>query len=455
MRRLSVWLVLVLLGAVLAGCASRAARVQADLAPGEPAPVARACPNGLPEGTRCLSGTDAAGAQYLIAIPREWNQHLVLHVHGTPVLVGPRLSRTLDDLRRWAVLLRAGYAWAGSSFRQGGVAVLSAVEDTERLRRIFRKFVAQPQLTLLHGQSWGARVAARAAELFSATSNAGVPPYDALLLTSGALGSASQSEDFRLDLRVIYQHLCGNHPSAQDKPYPLWMGLPVDSGLTHEQLRARVNDCLGLQRPAAQRSAEQQTRVSTLVRVMGIPERAVLGHLEWATWHFQDIVLHRTRARNPFGNLGAQYRGCGDDAALNAQVVRYAADDEAVEWLNDDADTSGDIRIPVLSVHAVGDPMAFVELETSFRDTMAAAGRAQHLVQVFTDHSEHHYLADALYPALLQELAGWAQRGVKPSPESVRQACVATEARFGPGCRILPDYRSAPLSNRVPERRLR
>ena len=39
-------------------------------------------------------------------------------------------------------------------------------DDTERLRRIVLQHVAQPKRTILHGQSWGAMVATRAAEMF-------------------------------------------------------------------------------------------------------------------------------------------------------------------------------------------------------------------------------------------------------------------------------------------------
>ena len=55
----------------------------------------------------------------------------------------------------------------------------------------------------------------------------------------------------------------------------------------------------------------------------------------------------------------------------------------------------------MLTVHAIGDPVAFVELDSVFRDTMAAAGNAAHLVQTFTDEHEPSYLADPEYAALM------------------------------------------------------
>lgn len=434
----------------LGGCATPAA-VEAPAAawPAEAAPQAIACPRGLPEGARCLGGRDSAGAFYRIAIPTAWQGDLVLHAHGGPTLGEPKAERVDEDLQRWSVMLRAGYAWAGSSFRQGGVAVLSAAEDTERLRRLFVAHLGTPRYTVLHGQSWGAGVAARAAERYGHAAAGQPAPYDAVLLTSGVLGGGTRSYDFRLDLRVVYQALCHNHPRPEETAYPLWQGLPPASSLTRAELTRRLNECLALDKPAAQRSAEQQRKVETITRVIRIPERSIGSHLAWATWHFQDIAQHRVGgAGSPFGNLGAHYTGSADDEALNAEVLRYKADPVAVSRFGADADPTGRIDLPVLTVHAIDDPTAFVELDDEFARTMARAGRADRLVQTFTHDREHSYLSDAAYATLLQSLKAWAQHGKKPTPAGIAAACPALEARF-PGCRFEPAYRPAPLDSRI------
>jgi len=403
------------------------------------------CPEGLPTATRCLNGRDEAGAFYWIAVPAAWNGVLVLHAHGGPELGEPRADRTAKDLQRWAVMVRAGYAWAGSTYRQGGVEVRAAGEDTERLRGIFTNAVGKPKLTILHGQSWGASVAAKAAEAYPAS-------FDGVLLTSGVLGGGTRSYDFRLDLRVVYQALCGNHPLPTEAQYPLWQGLPPGAKLTHAELAHRVDDCTGLRSNPAQRSAEQQRKLDTLLAVVRIPERSLIRHLNWATWHFQDIVFKRLSGGNPFSNIGAVYAGSDDDAALNAKVRRYRADPEATARFAADSDPTGHIAIPVLTVHATDDPVAFVELDSTFRDTMAAAGNAAHLVQTFTDEREHSYLADPEYAALVQALLVWVADGIKPTPQDLAERCKALVPGFGPGCRFAPDYRPAALAQRVTPR---
>ena len=166
----------------------------------------------------------------------------------------------------------------------------------------------------------------------------------------------------------------------------------------------------------------------------------------------QSVIVHPPGGGNAFGNIGVRYSGSADDAALNAGVLRYAADAAAVARFGADTDPTGRIQLPVLSVHGIDDPIAFVELGTLFADHMARAGRAGNLVQTFTHDAEHSYLADPVYPALLAALLDWVERGDKPTPQAIAERCQAQQARFGPGCRFEPGYRPAPLSSRLPDR---
>ncbi|MFG5409434.1 hypothetical protein ABXN37_16695 [Piscinibacter sakaiensis] len=411
--------------------------------------AAAACPAAVPATARCLQGRDSAGAYYLIAVPQDWNGHLVLHAHGGPSLDAPTPERAVEDLTRWAIMVKAGYAWAGSTFRQGGVEVRAAAEDTERLRHIFRAHVAVPKRTVLHGQSWGAGVAAKGAELFTAAGNGGVAPYDAVLLTSGVLAGGTRSYDFRLDLRVVYQHLCGNHPRPTEAAYPLNLGLPAGATMTQADLNARTAECLGLDKPAAQRTPEQRARITTIEQVIRIPASSIQSHLNWGTFHFQDVTARRTGGASPFGNTGAVYSGSADDAALNAGVLRYRADPQAVARFGEDTDPGGRIPVPVLSTKWIADPTAFVELDAYFKGVMERAGSADRLVQTFTQNGTHSYISDPTYPTLVAALLRWVETGSKPTPAGIAADCLVQQARYGSGCSFVPDYQPAPLDSRV------
>ncbi|MDM0016349.1 hypothetical protein [Variovorax saccharolyticus] len=414
-------------------------------------PASSACPRGIPAGTRCYSGQDSAGAFFWVAIPADWNRVLVMHAHGGPELGAPTLARTTEDLQRWAVTVKAGYAWAGSSYRRGGYGVTMAAEDTERLRAWFVQNFGAPRRTVLHGQSYGAGVAAKTAEMYARVDGR-KGPYDGLLLTSGVLGGGTRSYDYRLDLRVVYQSICKNHPLPSEPAYPLWQGLPRDSKLSTAELARRIDDCTGVRKPAAERSAQQRENLDAILETIRIPERSLVGNMNWSTFLFRDLVLERLDGGNPFGNIGVRYSGSRDDAVLNAQVLRYRADPAAVARLAADSDPTGDVDLPTLSLHAIDDPTAFVELETVYRGARERAGTAGLLVQTFSRESEHSYLSDAEYPALFAALLDWIDHGRKPTPIEVMARCKAFEPDFGKGCHIDPDYQPRPLSARVPVR---
>ena len=416
-------------------------------------PEVKPCPKGVAAGSRCITGRDSEGAHFWLAVPPHWNGTLVVHAHGGPALGEPKAARAAEDLTRWAVWTRAGFAYAGSGFRQGGVAVRSAAEDTERVRQIFVAEVGAPKRTILHGQSWGAGVAARAAELFTRTRE-GAAPYDGLLLSSGVLGGGALSYNFRADLRVVYQAVCGNHPRPDEPAYPLWQGLPLESKLTRAQLADRVDECTGVLKKPQARSAQQQRNLKTLTEVIRIPESSLIGHMNWATWHFQDIAFKQLDGRNWFDNLSVRYAGSSDDAALNAKVARYRADPAAKVLFAADTDLQGRIAVPVLTIRGVKNPTAFVELGAVFGDTMMRGGSAERLVQTYTDDSAHSYLSDAQYVAAMQSLIDWVERGEKPTPATVAARCPRVDAAFDPanGCRFLPAYVPNDLSVRVPAR---
>lgn len=418
----------------LTGCAST---------PRESAPALAACPDGVPSGVRCWRGQDSAGAHYLIAMPAAWTGVLVVHAHGGPSLGEPKTTRADEDIKRWAITLSQGHAWAGSVFRQGGFAVSTAAEDTERVRRIFVDHVANPRRTILHGQSWGAMVATRAAEMFPKS-------WEGILLTSGVVAGPT-TYDFRLDLRAIYQHLCNNHPRPTEPQYPLSIGLPADSTLTAADLNARVDECLGTRRPAAQRTPQQAQKLKTIVDVVKIPESAVVGHLNWGTFALRDVV-EKNAGMSPLGNHGARYVGSSDDAQLNAAVPRFRADPRAVARFAADVDHSGRFAVPVISAHGVGDTTVFVEGQDTLRQRMVAAGRGENLVQAFVNSSEHSYWGDAMYPPLFDALLRWVEAGEKPTPQSIANRCAVLRAANPQACLFLVNYTPGPLSGRITPR---
>jgi hypothetical protein len=294
-----------------------------------------------------------------------------------------------------------------------------------------------------HGQGRGANVAARAIEIHPRS-------YDGALLTSGELAGGSRGEDYRIDLRVVYQYYCRNHPRPGERPYPLWMGLPPGESMTSADVRVRFDECTGANLPADRRSAAQGNALASIVAATRIPERTLAAHLAWGTLVFADLVHRRLGGRNPFSTQGVRYAGTADDAALNAGVDRYRPDPAALAELAEESDPTGRIAVPVLTLHGIGDPTAFVEHESAYRETVDRAGNGERLVQVFTGQAEHRSLGSAEYSAALSALVAWIDGAKRPTPADVAARCRGFLSRFeGESCRILADYHPPAWESRV------
>ncbi|WAZ25430.1 hypothetical protein STRCI_006928 [Streptomyces cinnabarinus] len=401
--------------------------------------TATACPAPIAEKATCYTGQDANGAHYAIAVPADWNGSLVVHAHGGPDLgAASDPARSLDDLGRWSVMVDEGYAWAGSSYRRGGYGTRMAAADTESVRRLFVGEFGDPRRTFVHGQSWGGNVAAKVVETYRGH-------YDGALLTNGVLGGGSRGYDYRVDLRVVYQYYCQNHPRPSEVQYPLWQGLRAGSTMTSAGLRARLQECTGYASAPQDRTAVQQRNLDDILGVTGIPERTLESHLRFATFTFRDIVHDRLGDRNPFSNEGVRYSGSHDDEALNAGVERFAADPTAVRDLSYDSDLTGEVRVPVLTLHAIDDPTAFIEHESAYRATLEGAGRERNLVQTFTRESEHSELSGAEYANSIAALDRWVRTDVRPTARSVAAKCAE-------GCFYDPDFRPGSYASRVEPR---
>lgn len=408
------------------------------------------CPTELPAGTTCYTGIDPNEAHYFIAMPQQWNRVLVMHMRGGPYPQHLKLKRSLEDATRWAIWAQEGYAYAASEYRRGGYGARMAAEDTDNLRQFFIRTFGEPRRTILHGQSWGGLAGGKAIELYPGAG--GKKNYDGALLTSGMLAGATRGYDFRLDLRAVYQYYCRNHPRADETQYPLWQGLPPGSTMTPAELRKRVEGCTGIDRPAAQRSEEQRAKLGNILSVMRIEERSLRGHLSWATFMFADIVHNRLGGRNPFSNERVRYTGSADDDALNAGIARYRADPSAVADLAQDSDLTGKVTIPTITMHAIGDPTAFVEVESAYRRVREYAGTAQLLVQTFTEEHEHSYLSSPEYAAAMRALLDWIDHDRKPTPQSIAADCAKNAARYEAGCAFDTAFQPQQYDARVPPR---
>jgi hypothetical protein len=134
---------------------------------------------------------------------------------------------------------------------------------------------------------------------------------------------------------------------------------------------------------------------------------------------------------------------------LNQGVERFTAGQAAVDALAFDADLSGKLVVPTLTLHAEDDPTAFVELENTYRNVVVRAGSQNFLVQSFTDEHEHLKEATPEYAALLRAMVVWIEMGKKPTVQLLAAECEAAQKTYGEACHFDPGFYPKPLTTRV------
>jgi hypothetical protein len=103
-----------------------------------------------------------------------------------------------------------------------------------------------------------------------------------------------------------------------------------------------------------------------------------------------------------------------------------------------DGDPTGELPVPVVTIHSINDPAAVVEQESTFRDVVRAAGSGDRLVQAFTDEHAHVGLSAPEVGAALDALMRWIETGAKPTPQSIATACEELRASLDAPCTYHP-----------------
>src|SRR5262245_28630733 len=204
MKRTSALFALALLLAV--GSPAAAAQPAADSFP---------CPQQIAALATCYSAKLPSGALVLAAVPKNWNQNLIVYAHGGPGPMPPTNDLNSRGLARYSIEVKLGYAWVGTTYRYLGFAVQQSADDTDEARQYFVDHFGKPKRTILHGASYGGLVGAMLIERYAKN-------YDGAFFNSGMLAGAIVGYQFRADLRAVYQYYCKNLPRPDEKPYPIW-----------------------------------------------------------------------------------------------------------------------------------------------------------------------------------------------------------------------------------------
>jgi pimeloyl-ACP methyl ester carboxylesterase len=304
-----------------------------------PAASAQAVPG------ECEDGNLTGGARWKICVPTAgWNGDLVVFAHGyVPNLPGVELDffDTLPGIGPLSTLIQSlGFAYATTSYRQNGLAILEGVEDVRELVAFFTATERQPRRTFMTGVSEGGLVATLLAE------------RSPDLLTRayalcGPIGNFREQVNYIGDFRVLFDYF-----------FPgLFVGSPVT--ISPVDIQRWVDNTTPLQ-IAARLSAEPQKAIELMRTSRAAYDPAnfntviqtALSVLRYNILGGNDAVakLHG----QPYDNRFRFYFGSSNDLRLNLSVQRFTASATAVQALRN-YNTSGDLRIPLLTLHTTGD----------------------------------------------------------------------------------------------------
>jgi len=387
-----------------------------------------------------LTGQTAGGAYYRIMVPDGWTPAggLVIWNHGFSLdPIAP-----VEDLGPLAALqLSEGYAVAASSYSLTGWALFETVADLRGMVDAFEAEFGVPDQVLVYGASLGGIVTAQAIEVGNLGNVVGAMPI------CGAV-AGSRLWDGAVDLRLIYDAVCGNVPGAAIPGGANGLPFPPDPAFDQTALAVAVNACTGILQPPELRTPEQADRLAQILQVTGLPESFLLTDMGFATFGLADLVYDpRKLAGAPaFDNSSVVYGA----PAIDTNVERVEADPAARRRLFDHYTPSGKVGdVKIVSLHTDKDGLVIVENENQY--AQAVPGGNLTVGIVVEDVPSHCDFTEAEAVAAWETLRGWVAGLPQPSAQDLQDACqgiVAGGLAEGP-CRIDPDFDVPDIDGRV------
>ena len=381
-----------------------------------------------------VDGMTDGGAYYLIAVPPNWNGDLVIWNHG--FTLDPPEPLTMEDLGPLADLqLTEGYAVAASSFRQSGWALFKTKNDLQNMVGEFKDHFGQPNQVIVTGGSLGGAVTAHAIEKAHLGNVVG-----AYSLCGAVAGS--RNWDAALDLRLIYDIVTANMPTAQIPGGA--NGLPEGSTLTNAEIAFRVHIATGIFSPG-DRTSQQQENLDTILNVVQIPENFLIKDMLYATQNMSDLVHDKLNSKLGTGNAYVDY----GDTDINASIVRESPHPGAENRLERYFTPSGDVGdTKIISIHTDKDGLVLVENEHEYASVVPAENLTVAIVVEDVPTHCEFTLAEAI--AGWESLRGWLAGGPQPSAEQIQLTCLDLESPAFPGpCRIDPTFMVPSMDGRI------
>lgn len=394
--------VVLLAAAALTGCGKQNATSMLEPRAGSHVmQAAGSTENVVLDGPVHLQGDIGPGAQWSIDVPANWNNDLVVWLHGYTNPAAPVTLPAFGPMRD--AMLAQGYAVAASSFSENGYAVKEGVIQSHQLRGLFVSRVGAPRRTYLVGVSLGGLIGAQLTEKYP-------DQYDGSLLISGIVGGTPRQLTYIADIRVLFDVFYPGILPGDLYQIPVGINFPAVLGAAQAAVVGNPNGA---------------GAIAALARVH--PEFASGGELVQTILTVDGFQLQgandlfdRTHGHSFFDNAGYAYTGPVPQAVIdfaNASVARYAATPDAENYLEHYGTPDGNLRIPVITLHNSRDPVVPYQHEGWYLQAVTAQGATGMLLQrTLNQPYGHAVFTPTELTTNLASLASWVDTGIKPAP---------------------------------------
>jgi hypothetical protein len=379
------------------------------------------------------------GAAYRVEVPTTgWNGKLVMWAHGYRG-TGPNLTVDNPIMRRY--LLDNGYAWAASSYSKNYYDVRVGVEDTNALALNFVQIaaakgrtLATPSKIFITGVSMGGHITAAAIEAEAQVNATNKVKYAGAVPMCGVLGDTELFNYFG-GYQVAAQQLAGfpitSFPTtdfaalAPAIQSALWSTFPTQTNAQGDKLKNVIMNLSGGDRPFYKEgwaNASNQGNIFASLGGDGTINGILTDNVLDTTQLFYKVdatSTSNTALDTSFNNSAFKIRPTADANRLRRDGLR---------WI---PTSPGDINVPVVSIHTLGDLFVPFKMEQVYFDRTKAKGTDRFLVQRAIRDVGHCAFTAAEATTAFDDMVKWEAGGPKPAGDDVKTPATLASPTYG------------------------
>jgi pimeloyl-ACP methyl ester carboxylesterase len=305
----------------------------------------------------CEDGVHAGGAEYIICVPDNWQGDLIVYAHGYVAFnepIGIPWDQLIfpDGTSIPEIMTSLGFAFATTSYSTNGLAVEEGLAEIIDLVSVFKTLYPEPNIVLLGGVSEGGLITALAIEQHPET-------FDGGLSTCGPIGDFREQINYWGDFRIVFDYLFPGvlPPSPMDIPPEL-----IEDWET-VYLPAIIEEIQG--NPFKTAQLLNITKAPFDHNDLNTIQQTVEKQLWYNAFATNDGI--EKLGGQPFDNMDRVYSGLTRSRLLNRRVERFSADQTALDNIESNYQTSGNLTVPLVTVHTTGDEVVPYWHESLYR----------------------------------------------------------------------------------------